>query len=408
MKLLKVLSVDEAIDQLTHHFVKHFHHVCERIPLEQAKGRTLSKALFSLEDVPNFRRSTVDGYAVVAHTTHGASDSMPSVLTLVSSIEMGQSTSLVLQAGEAAYVPTGGMVPENADAVVMVEYCECFSHSDLLVYTAVAAHENIVEQGDDVQEGHLLFDVGQYLGTLQLAQLASVGIHELDVYRKLKALVVSTGDELQPIEAHLEKGQVHDINQVLIKSSLETLGVEVVETVLLRDDYDELFTYLSAKLNQVDIILLSGGSSQGDKDYSAQLIENLGQPGLWMHGLNIKPGKPTILGSVGSTLYLGLPGHPVSAFTVFNRLFKTAYQKVFNHPILPTISAQLDTNVSGSAGKETIIYVQLTQENNAYHAHIMYSKSGLIHTLHQAHGYIIIPAHLEGLAKGARVDVILL
>jgi len=169
-----------------------------------------------------------------------------------------------------------------------------------------------------------------------------------------------------------------------------------------------LFSYLSSIVDQVDLILVSGGSSQGDKDYSAQLIENLGQPGLWMHGLNIKPGKPTILGSVGSTLYLGLPGHPVSAFTVFNRLFKTAYQRAFAHPIPFNITAKLNTNVAGSAGKETIVYVKLQPDADGYLAQIMYSKSGLIHTLHHAHGYIIIPAHIEGLLKGSKVEVILL
>jgi molybdopterin molybdotransferase len=223
----------------------------------------------------------------------------------------------------------------------------------------------------------------------------------------LKAAVISTGDEVFPIDSIIKEAQVHDVNSAILASILKSINFEVIENHLIQDDEELLFTTVNRLRETVDMILISGGSSQGEKDYTAKIIDRCQNPGLWSHGLAIKPGKPTILGSSGPCLVVGLPGHPVSAMTVFLRVIKTAYQQAYNINRLPTF-AVLDTNVMSSAGKETIIYVQLRNENKQIHAKVLYSKSGLISTLKDADGYVIIPGNLEGYQRDEVVEVILL
>ncbi|PKM64885.1 MAG: molybdopterin molybdenumtransferase MoeA [Firmicutes bacterium HGW-Firmicutes-20] len=407
MKLLTVESVEQAILRCVLHIQKYHKIRTEIIPVSSAFQRISSKRLSSSEVLPNFNRSTVDGYALAAQQTFGASESIPTILTCIERLEMGQKPSKTLNSGECCYVPTGGMIPDGATAVVMVEYCEAFNENQILIYRPVAHHENVIFAGEDLNMNDIVIEEDETFTHQAIGRCAGVGISHVEVYSQLKAAVISTGDEVFPIDSIIKEAQVHDVNSAILASILKSINFEVIENHLIQDDEELLFTTVNRLRETVDMILISGGSSQGEKDYTAKIIDRCQNPGLWSHGLAIKPGKPTILGSSGPCLVVGLPGHPVSAMTVFLRVIKTAYQQAYNINRLPTF-AVLDTNVMSSAGKETIIYVQLRNENKQIHAKVLYSKSGLISTLKDADGYVIIPGNLEGYQRDEVVEVILL
>jgi molybdopterin molybdotransferase len=407
MKLLTVESVEQTVLRCQNHIEKYHKIKTEIISIVDAFGRISAKHILSPETLPNFNRSTVDGYALIAHETYGSSESIPTILHCIERLEMGQKPHKELHFGECCYVPTGAMIPEGATAVVMVEYCEGFNENQILIYKPVAHQENVVFIGEDIKLDEVVIEQDEMITHQTIGCCAGVGITHVEVYSELKAAVISTGDEVFPIDSIIKQAQVHDVNRAILTSILKSMNFEVIENHLIQDDEELLFSTVNSLKETVDLILISGGSSQGEKDYTAKVIDRCQHPGVWSHGLAIKPGKPTILGSSGPCLIVGLPGHPVSAMTVFLRVIKTAYQQAY-HSNQHSIFAKLDTNVMSSAGKETIIYVQLRNENNQMNAKVLYSKSGLISTLKDAHGYVIIPGNLEGYQRDEVVEVILL
>jgi len=407
MALLKVETVENAIKKCQNHIEKYHLSKTEIVSIEHALGRISSKIVRSYEVLPNFTRSTVDGYALKSKDSLGASESIPSLLKCVEIIKMGEVAQSNIKSGECAYVPTGGMLPEGADAVVMIEYTEVFNQDDVLVYRPVSDYENVLREGEDIHINQTLMNVGDCFDVQSIGICAGVGISEVEVYAQLNVAILSTGDEVYPINYEISKGQVHDINGTLLSVMLKKLKMNVSKTCLIQDNYDELYHTISNLSQTMDIIFVSGGSSQGEKDYTVKIFESLGSDCVWSHGLSVKPGKPTILGSHQACLLIGLPGHPVSAFAIFNRVFKTALLSAYKQP-LKKIKAMLDTNVISSQGKETIIYCYVYQDNNDMHAKIVYTKSGLISTLKEANGYLVVPSNLEGYKKGECLEVILL
>jgi molybdopterin molybdotransferase len=407
MKLLTVESVEQAVLLCQKHIEKYHKIKTEIISIVDAYERISANRILSPEILPNFNRSTVDGYALIAHETYGSSESIPTILHCIERLEMGMRPTKKLSSGDCVYVPTGGMLPEGATAVVMVEYCESFNDNQILIYRPVAVHENVVFAGEDIGLNDVVVEKDETFTHQAIGCCAGVGIAHVEVYSELKAAVISTGDEVFPIDSIIKQAHVHDVNRAILTSILKSVNFEVIENHLIQDDEELLFSTVNSLKETVDLILISGGSSQGEKDYTAKVIDRCQHPGVWSHGLAIKPGKPTILGSSGPCLIVGLPGHPVSAMTVFLRVIKTAYQQAY-HSNHNSILAKLDINVMSSAGKETIIYVQLRNENNQMRAKVLYSKSGLISTLKDAHGYVIIPGNLEGYQGDEVVEVILL
>lgn len=407
MALLNVQTVENAIKNCQNHIEKYHLSKTEIVSIHDSLGRISSKIIRSNEVLPNFTRSTVDGYALKSKDTLGASESIPSLLKCVEIIKMGEVTQSKLQPGECAYVPTGGMLPEGADAVVMIEHTEGFNHNDVLIYRPISDHENVIIEGEDIGLGQALVNIGECFDVQTIGVCAGVGISEVEVYAPLNVSIISTGDEVYPVTHPIHKGQVHDINGVLLNVMLKKLNMNVVKTYLIQDNYDELHKAITDLSQMMDIIFVSGGSSQGEKDYTVKIFETLGDDVVWSHGLSVKPGKPTILGSYKSCLLVGLPGHPVSAFAIFNRVFRTALLNAYNQP-LNKILAVLDTNVIASQGKETIIYCHIYQKDNNLHARVIYTKSGLISTLKEANAYLVVPGHLEGYQKGECVEVIML
>jgi len=407
MALLKVDTVDNAILYCKNHLEKYHLGKTEIICVEQALNRIVSTPIYSPEVLPNFTRSTVDGYAVRSKETQGASESLPTILKCVDRIAMGQEALISINTGECAYVPTGGMLPEGSDAVVMIEYTESFNENDVLIYKSITTNENVIQIGEDINRKQLIVEKGQRLNVQSIGVCAGVGIDTVEVYAKLNAAIISTGDEVFPINHPIKKGQVHDINGTLLTIQLNELNINIHSTLLIQDNFDELNKAINRLCKEVDVIFVSGGSSQGEKDYTVKIFESLGNDVVWSHGLAVKPGKPTILGSIGKCLLIGLPGHPVSAFAIFQRVFKTAFQQSLRQNII-TRFARIDTNVISSQGKETIIFLNVYQDNNCTRARVVYTKSGLISTLLSANAYLIVPGNLEGYKKDELVNVVLI
>jgi len=406
MDFLKLQSIETAAEQIYAQAPSLYK--IETIPLSQALGRILATDILATEPLPNFRRSTVDGYAILSRDITGASESSPVFLQLAGIVSIGQGTSLTVASGCCVEVPTGGIVPAGADAVVMVEYTENFGQNGLAVSTPVAPLENIIEIGDDMQAGELVYRAGHRLRPTDIGALSAIGLTEADVWSHPTAIVISTGDELVPPGTqNLQVGKIRDISSNSLKTLAEKHGLSVIKTIVLQDDINSLQSTIKSELSECDIILVSGGSSYGKFDITAAAISNTTSPGILIHGLALKPGKPTILAydKQSNTLVFGLPGHPVSAIVVLELLL-TNIQELYTHapPKLP-IPARLAHNIPADGGKKTIIPCTLEYTGTEYLATPVFGKSAIITSLAKSDGFFIIEADVEGLPKDSRVLV---
>ncbi|MCL2284741.1 MAG: molybdopterin molybdotransferase MoeA [Firmicutes bacterium] len=409
MDFLKVDTLEVAINKINN-ATKNWLYKHETVPLNQACGRALAKNIYAPQNLPSFRRSSVDGYAVLSKDVAGASESSPGFLQITGTVAIGHGTNLQVQSGQCAEVPTGGMVPEGADAVVMVEYTENFSENGIAVYQPVAAYENIIEIGDDMQKGELLFHAGRELLPKDIGALAAAGIINVPVYSRPKITIISTGDELVPPEEDTPLGKIRDISGYSLTGMAEKNGLEVLNSVILPDDLDLLEETLRKGMQASDVVAVSGGSSYGKYDITAKAVNNAASPGVFTHGLALKPGKPTILAvdEASRTLIMGLPGHPVSAMVVFELLLGGIRRTHISCPTKLPIPAQLTCNAPADGGKMTVYPCKLKWDDGAYFAEPVFGKSAAITTLTKADGYFIIDAGIEGLQEGTNVFVYLL
>jgi molybdopterin molybdotransferase len=298
------------------------------------------------------------------------------------------------------------MIPPGADAVVMAEYCESAGGS-IAVYEAAASGTGLAEAGEDCRTGELLLRRGSLIRPQETGALAAAGITDIQVFVPLNICLVSTGDELVPPEQNPRPGEVRDINTYTLKALAMKWGYRVINAQVLPDDEARLETAVREAMSLCDIVVISGGSSQGERDFTAKVIARLAKPGVFTHGLAIKPGKPTILGwdEESKTLLAGLPGHPVSAMMVFEILLGWLLDTLFNKPLPLPIPANVTCNVPGSPGKTVLLPVILNLKDGAYLALPVFGKSGMITTLTRANGYIIIDMNKEGLKKNEPVLV---
>ncbi len=410
MQLLKVDDLDTARNKIK----SKFEHILQRtktIPVEDSLGFIAAKDIKSPVMIPDFRRSTVDGYAVFAKDTQGASADIPTFLKCVEEVEIGTMPTKSISSGECAYVPTGGMIPEGADGMVMVEYTEEFTKDEIAIHQSVAAGSNIVEIGEDLQKGEIVILQGSQIRSQEIGALYAAGIDTIPVYDTVKIAIISTGDELVDTKNETAKplpiGKVRDINTYALAGMAQELHGEVVYKSLVKDDENAIKTALIESMNCSDMVLISGGSSKGKKDMTERLIQEIADEGVMVHGLALKPGKPTIVGydNKTETLFLGLPGHPVAAMLVFRLIFLWLQQEAYAHLKTYHLTAYMDTNLPSAAGRETCILVELFERDGAYIAKPILGKSGLISTLTKAYGYLVIHKNAEGLKEGEQVFV---
>jgi molybdopterin molybdotransferase len=406
MKFFNLKTVDETMDIIDQHFAPI--HEPVRISITEAVGRILAEDVYSTQQVPPFARATVDGYAIQARTIYGASESMPAFLDIIGKIQMGKGAEIPLLEGHAQYIPTGGMVPEGADSVVMIEYVE--EVGELLnVYRQVAPGENVIRAGDDISIGDYALAKGSRLRPQDLGLLAAIGVTEVAVYKIPTAGILSTGDEIVPPEqTELAPGEIRDINSIMIGSRLQQLGAHVIYGGIVQDEYEEFLTRAKALFEQVDLLVLSGGSSVGTRDFTVQVLGALGEPGVLVHGVATKPGKPTIVGKSQGKPVLGLPGHPVSALIMLDLLGVPILRKLQGESrdvLDKRIRARISRNIPSSVGRSDYIRVTLEERENELWAIPVFGKSGLVSTLSESDGIVEISANKEGILEGEQVKV---
>lgn len=406
MELLHVYSLEEARALLSERAAAAPFGV-ERLGLAEAAGRVLAEDVTAAADIPAFARSTVDGYALRSADTHGCTESIPAFLDILEEIQIGRPAAHRVTPGTCAYVPTGGMLPEGADAVVMVEYCENLDERTVSVGAPAAAGENVIRAGEDIQAGRPLLPRGTRLGAAQIGALAAAGAAEVSVIKPPRVWVLSTGDELARPGQPLKPGQVYDINTRAVAAAAEKLGFAVTCTRALPDSYEEIRGAVREGMANADIVILSGGSSKGKKDMTGQILDELASPGVFVHGLAVKPGKPTILAwdKPSRTILAGLPGHPAAALMVFQQIFGWYWRQRAGERERPAAYAALETNLPGAGGKTTFYLVELLEGPEGLAARPILGKSGLITPMAVADGYIRIDRNREGLRQGTAVAV---
>ena len=386
----------------------------ERMAVADAAGRILAESIVAADDMPHFHRSNMDGYAVRAEDTFGASASQPNYLRLVGSIEMGDEATRALEPRETMRISTGGMIPPGANAVVMIEYCDELVDGTVEIQRGVSPWESVLRIGEDIRRGDPVFPAGRKLRAQDLGALTGAGITEVAVVRRPRAALLSTGDEIVPPDVQPRPGQIRNINQYSLAAMIREAGGVVLDLGLVGDTAEQLKTALSRALGEADVAFLSGGSSVGTKDMALEVIASFPDSEVLFHGIRYAPGKPTILARAMGRPILGLPGHPVSALVTF-RLFGAPLVKLlagetpesaFAHE--RTARATLVRNVPSEPGRED--YVRVTLERSADGRRLarpVPGKSGAVFSLVHADGMVRIPLEAEGLEEGDEVEVLL-
>lgn len=400
--MLNVVSLIEAQDIILGSALS-FEGRAEAVPLCQCTGRVLYGNIYSEENIPAFNRSTVDGFAVKACDTYGSSESIPSQLTVTGEILMGEEAGLTIDDGECVRISTGGMLPEGADAVIMVEDTDCSFDEMCLCFRSLSPFQNVTRKGDDLRAGQLILKKGTRLSSKHTGVLAALGISSVQVRERIKVGIISTGDELIPLGEKLTVGKIRDINTHLLMSLIREADCDCRSYGIIGDSFGEIYQAVKKAAEENDIVLISGGSSAGVKDMTVKVISELGE--VKFHGIALKPGKPTIYGTVNGRAVFGLPGNPAAAFYVTLLTVVPLTEKLYGaEKKQRTVTAKISRNISSNHGREEIVSVKLSEGT----AHPVYAKSAFVGSLAESDGYIIIDRNSEGLKENEEVKVYLL
>lgn len=402
----QIVTPEEALARLFEHLPAEPR--TERIGLDTALGRVTAAPISSPEDSPAFARSAMDGYAVRAADTFGASESLPAFLTVDGEVPMGAAAERPLHAGTAQLIHTGGMLPPRADAVVMVEYTQPVDETSVEVLRPAPPGQHVIQAGEDLAAGDPLLPAGHQLRAQDLGVLAALGITEIHAAVPPVIGVLSSGDEIVPADAQPAPGQVRDVNATTLSALARQAGAEVREFGVAPDDRAELNRLARAALAACDLVTISAGSSVSTRDMTADVIGSLGHPGVLVHGIAVKPGKPTIVAVAGGKPVVGLPGNPVSAMVVFGLVVVPTIRRLLG--VGPADDpahrrARLARSLASQTGRIDFVPAALSQRNGEWWATPVLGPSNLIATLVRASGLIRIPLDAGGLPEGAWVDV---
>jgi molybdopterin molybdotransferase len=377
----------------------------ERIPAAEALGRVLAEAQVSPEDLPPFRRSLMDGYAVRAADTTGATRETPRMLAIVADIAMGAAAERDIGPGEAARVPTGGMLPGGADAVVIVEETR-EEEGHVAVLSPITPGRHLIERGEDVRRGDPLLPAGHRVRPQDLGALLGLGIPEIAVYPRPRVGIISTGDEVIPPDQVPGPGQIRDMNSFALAAMVVQAGAIPHRYGIIHDERETLAAAAAAALAECDVLILNGGSSVGIKDHVAPVIDQLGRPGVLVHGINIRPGKPTVLAVCGGKPVFGLPGQPVSVLNTFELFVAPVLRRMQRLPDdTPRVLARLTTAVHSADGREDHVRVRLEARSDGPWATPIAGVSAMISTMVRADGITVVPAGSPGFTAGEPVEV---
>jgi molybdopterin molybdotransferase len=404
-EFLKLLSPAEALETILGAFHAHPHP--EEVPTAEACGRVNFDDVTAPIPLPSFPRSTVDGYAVRAADTYGAGEGLPAYLTLIGESPMGSAPSLSVRRATCALIHTGGMLPEGADAVVMLEHSQMARPGEVEVLRAAAVNENIIKVGEDVVRGQVVIPAGKKLRPADIGGLMALGITRIQVAKQPQVAILSSGDEVIDPEQEPQPGQVRDVNSYTLSALVAEAGGIPKRYGVLPDRADEMQAAAAEALEACDLVLITAGSSASARDLTADVINRLGEPGVLVHGVNIRPGKPTILAVCGGKPVIGLPGNPVSALVIAGLFVRPAIGTLLSElrkPHQPAVTARLTANIASQAGREDWQPVRIIDGQ----ADPVFGKSNLIFSLASADGLVRIPPDATGLTAGEMVEVVLL
>lgn len=384
----------------------------ETVELTQAGGRSLAQALTAPHDLPGFTRACMDGFALRAAETFGASETMPAYLDLAGEVRMGQAPDFALAPGQCARIGTGGMLPAGADAVVMVEHTRALDSHTVEICQSAAPGANLLGPTDDAAQGQELLPAGQRLRPQDLGLLAALGQTQARVARRPRVAIISTGDEVVPVSAQPGPGQVRDVNTYTLAQAVAEAGGQPLVLGLAGDQEDQLRDLVARGLAESDLTLLSGGSSMGGRDLTAQVFLSMPQAELLVHGVAVAPGKPFIWARAGQGNLLGLPGQVASCLIAFHLFAEPILERLLGRPArafarFGRLSARLARNLPSAPGREEYVRVALERSpQGGWLASPVFGKSGLLCTLVRGDGLVAIPLNLEGLEAGQEVEVL--
>jgi molybdopterin molybdotransferase len=407
-EFFKVTSLERVLE-----LVRTFPCVTDEVlPLDQCVGCILSQDIVSEIDLPEFNRATMDGYAVQARSTFGASESMPALFRIVGAVEMGEVPTVSVRPGEAVRIATGGMLPDGADSVVMIEHAQALDEHTLEVFKSSVPLQHVIEIGEDFRREEQILPKGSRIRPQEMGVLAALGQTHVSVYRQPTVAIISSGDEIVPIEETPSLSQLRDVNAYTLAGLIRLSGGIPLYLGIAMDNFDELHSLCKNALAESDMVLISGGSSVGSRDFTMEVIQALPAAEILVHGVSISPGKPTILATSEQKPIWGLPGQVTSTMVVFQVMVRPMLEKIggLSEDRLVAereVSAVLSRNMASVQGREDYVRVKLVRRENQIYAEPILGKSGLIHTMVKADGLIKIDMNSEGLDKGTPVSVIL-
>jgi molybdopterin molybdotransferase len=418
-EFLTLLPPDEAREKLLSHLSRPGLEF-ERLDVVSALGRFAASDVFAPHPLPDFPRTSVDGYAVCAKDTFGSTDSLPAYLNLIGEVPMGDSPSFHIEAGQCALIHTGGMLPGGADAVVMIEYTQHIAgaaspsarpNSEVEIFRSVAGGENVIHIGEDVAQAQLVIRKGAEIRPAEIGGLMALGLTSIGVVKRPRIGLISTGDEVIDPGQTPRPGQVRDVNSYTLAALVEKSGGVAVRYGIFSDEFEILKEAAARALSECDLLIITAGSSASTRDRTAEVIRDLGAPGVLVHGINTRPGKPTILGVCSGKAVIGLPGNPVSALVNGYLFVVPVIEKLLGALPKPRarVTAKLTVNLPSQAGREDWWPVKLVEKHQSqivhYEAEPIFGKSNLIFSLAAAGGLLRIDADATGLSAGEVVDV---
>ena len=379
----------------------------ETLDPRAALGRTLAQDVRAPADLPAFRRSTVDGYALRAAESFGASPGLPALLRLAGELRMGEAAQQPLAPGSALLIHTGGMLPPDADAVIMLERTQPLGSAEIELLAPVAPGENVLQPGEDIARDSLLLGAGQTLRAQEIGGLLAAGVTQVRLRARPRVAILSSGDELVPPEAMPAPGQIRDINAHTLAALVSETGAVPLHCGIARDEFDDYLARAQRGLAAADLLLLTAGSSVSARDLTRAVIDRLGTPGVLQHGLAVRPGKPTLLAVCDGKAVIGLPGNPVSALLVARQILLPLLRHWSGAKVTraASVRALLGANLASASGREDTVPVRLVEREGQLLAEPVFGKSGLIFTLVGADGLLQIPLDSSGLRAGTSVEV---
>jgi molybdopterin molybdotransferase len=409
-EFLQLLTPEVALDKFLEALPEISSLEEESLQTIEALGRVSAYPITAEDPLPPFPRSTVDGYALRAADTYGASPSLPAYLHCVGEISMGAIAYLEIKPTQAVSIHTGGMIPPGADSVVMIENTQMVKEGEIEVLKPVAAGENILEKGEDVQSGEVVLPAGRRLRPQEIGGLMALGVTDVHVVRKPRVGILSTGDEIIPPWETPQPGQIRDVNSYTLSALVIKAGGIPIRRGIIPDQFETLLEATEKAHQEDDIVIITAGSSVSAHDQTAEVIQRLGSPGVLVHGVSIRPGKPTILAIAEGVPLIGLPGNPVSALVVAGLFVVPVIRRMLGieegeYP--SQLQARLTLNISSETGREDYLPVKLIQSEEGWLAEPVFGRSNLIFTLVRADGLVRIPPEATGLPANSEVTVLL-